>query len=430
MQGWSIEAYRLGTGAIVPYGPAAYEGSGSPWNSKDNGTGEDLGRGGFYATCDYNQGGAGTTPADKTPSTVWLGTDQLANGQSLVGIKLSQITRLTYYAFTDLNPWRLYTGAVWDDMSSWRCARQPIMVALTAVDPTGGDRRTWYCRPWGSKTVGDDNYSSWIQWGGTKGRWEYHDCLQIGRVPGPAWGTWWDPWSNTRKSWADIIAMFGEYTLAPTSNDPYPTGFKSPGWDDQTDPAGTPQTVNGTGKCLNLMVGGRKRNLKFPEDSTNSNVYLEAAGGRFCADMLTIGIDGVDTTFNFEPAAEDPVPWKVFATGQSISDYLSRKGDTVATYNPLQRGTEDRFLFTAMGKVVLHDKYQFTLDTPNPLPYQASNGNWYNGIRISTWPDEHGFWGGETVSATGYVERLRFKTNVPFMMWTDMNHIKVQATPS
>lgn len=424
MQGWSIEAYRQGMGAIVPYGPASYEG-GTPWDSKENGNGTNLGRGAFYATCHPSQGCCGTTAADKTPSTVWLGTDTLGNGQSLVGIELSRITRLTYYVFVSQNPWRT-AGSTWEDWSSWRCPRQPIMVGITCVAPDGSDRRTFYCRPWGSKTIGDDNCQTYRPDGrATHGLWEYHDCLLIGR-PGVAWGTWWDPWANKRYSWAEIAdpetGIFRNYKLAPTSEDPWPTGYKSPGWDTDTDPQGTPHSCNGTGKCINLMVGARKRMVKWPEEpNTGVNWWWESAAFRGHVDHFTIGIDGVDTTFDFEPSLSDPKPQKVLVNGDALTDPIAA-GGTVPSHDPEQRKTQDCFLFRAVGTATSDNAYQFTLNLASPLPYLDQYGVQHDGIRVVTWPNMHLAVNGETWAVTGYIERLRFGTNVPLMVWTDINH--------
>lgn len=432
MQGWSIEAYRQGMGAIVPYGPAAYEG-GTPWNAKEDGNGEELGRGAFYATCHPSQGSSGSLPADKTPSTVWLGTD-MAGDLPLPGIELKRITRLTYYVFVSFAPWRTANSSAWDDQSSWRCPRQPIMLGITCVAPDGSDRRTFYCRPWGSKTIGDDNCNTYFaDRGATHGRWEYHTCTLIGRVPGPAWGTWWDPWAGKRYSWSDIAdpvtGLFRDYKLAPTSNDPWPIGFKSPGWDTDTDPQGTPHSCNGTGKCINLMVGARKRQVKWPEEPTTGvNWWWESAGFRGHVDKFTLGIDGVDYLFDFEPSSTDPSLQKVALTGKCLDDPIAA-GGTVPTYTVSQRETQDSFLFRAAGPVTVNSNYQFTINLGYPLPYTATmlpTDN--NGIRVCTWPDPHGAWDNEVWSVTGFIERLRFGTNVPLMVWTDFNHIKLEKS--
>lgn len=429
MQGWSIEAYRKGMGAIVPYGPAAYEG-GTPWDSKEDGNGTPLGRGAFYATCDPNQGAVGSLPADKTPSTVWLGTDTGANGQSLVGIELKRITALTYFVFVDQNPWRTANSAAWDDWVSWRGSKQPIMLAITCVAPDGTNRRTFYCRPWGSQTMGDDNVNTYFpDRGATHGRWEFHTCTLIGRVPGPAWGTWWDPWAGKRYSWSDIAnpdtGIFRDYKLAPTSNDLWPAGFKSPGWDEDTDPQGTPHSCNGTGKCINLMVGARKRMVKWPEEpDTGVNWWWESAGFRGHVDMLTIGIDGVNTTFDFEPSPADASLHKLALAGSALLNPIAA-GGTVPTHDQLLRETQDSFLFTIAGPITVHNNFQFTINPGYPLPYVGTA--WppeQNGVRVVTWPEEHQAWDGEVMSATGYIERLRFGSNVPLMMWTDINHVR------
>ena len=87
------------------------------------------------------------------------------------------------------------------------------------------------------------------------------------------------------------------------------------------------------------------------------------------------------------------------------------------------RETQDSFTFKAVGPVTVNGPYQFTIDLGYPLPYtQTAWPPDQNGIRVVTWPEEHGAWDTEVWSVWGYIERLRFGTGVPLMVWTDMNH--------
>lgn len=331
MQGWAVAVNQNGLAYFTPSGVVLYETT----------AGFPSGRGAFYAQC---QSG-GTSQTDKTPDTVWLGLDTL-NGQPLAGVTLNQIKTLKYTGYvSDMVTYNATT-------TEWKYPREPICLQFVITDAAGNRRNLWF-RPWSNKPQGHgyggnpaDQMAQWIT----------YDCINCTpQFQGPKatiTPLWSEPQSNqVFKSWAEVCAAYGSWTLVATSTtfDPANGQFKSPGWDNSTTPIGA-VTATGTGMPLNFEVGARKFAYNGIWGATsNTNWFPESINFRGYVDTFTLGVDfngdgddedpGENTTFDFEPAAATPTPRLVamnlrsIAEGQDLGGYTGDRTGYAAIWD-------------------------------------------------------------------------------------------------
>lgn len=439
--GWSIVSNRLGWGKLSTFGPALYQArnqqGNTPFVAGDPQVNPDqvLGRGTFYATCDMWRGGTNAV-GDKTPSTVWLGTNTW-KGQPISGRTLGSITEMSYYSFVDKCPTK-YGGLKnelgwWSKPNWWGSVQQPIQIQLLAVEPNNTRTRALWYRPWGYNYTGDDGLT---EPGSKKGRWQFFNCLTYGKWYSPSAGTTPNTVERGWESWSEMLEFqlpdgplpkFREWKLVDPSNI-----WKSPGWDNGTNPIGSP-TSTGTGMPLNFFVGARKTILNplFLQGGS-INYYNHSYGERAQVDYFTLGFEGEGSeTYDFEPAPEDPPVRTVALNHKSV-------------LAPIMQDTETKthFLFKITGEVSLPEANRaqsFRLEDGSKLQYtdpgyeplwseQVLEGP----IRIFLWDDspswnEEPLWigPGDVVSAVGFIEPLRI-SGAPsnyYMMWTNINKL-------
>ncbi len=449
--GWSIVTNRFGIGELSPTGPSVAERE-HPWNTAEDGSGIDLGRGAFYAACDY-VGQGSLTGEDKTPSSVWLGLDTF-NGQPLAGVKLSQIKSLSYWAYVSKVPTRQQDGSSpdnWDSWSQgWLYPSQPIMVQFTVRMPPAlgyGDfygRVQLQYRPW-SDTVnsikGDPKYEDGL------GIWKLYDCLNSGR-----WmlsGCDKDAAMVEIPNWTSLLSYtvglpgntctLGECELmaTTTSYSKYGADYKSPGWNGTTAPEGWTNT-SGTGKTLNFEVGARMSTQLWPGETARTNwARLESIGFRGQMDWFTLGIDkngdgddadaGEKFTYNFEPAATDTRPTITYLSLKDLA-----RGGVNTIFETKQDIHKYDFLYKVSGRVTatgnLADNPWFELNdgsnispTVRVYPCRITNvpGDFYP-------PSETEMW-----DACGFLEIPRWPYTVgeptitlPYVLWSDVGKVQ------
>lgn len=419
MGGWSIETSRGAVASLANYGYAVAQrpatinnvtGKG-PWTAED---GTSLGQGAYYATL-----------AQSGYSTAWLGLDTW-NGQSLAGVALNSITRLEYYALNAHMP--SIGSPPWDAWTYWQYSRQPIQLQITAQSPDGTDRKQFWFLPW--EPVGwDPSRGSFLRGdkaGVNTNKWCRYDCINFNN-PGPYMAGYWycpDPeiafksWNKPADAPDTVISQFGNYTLVSTSNDPYPTGMKSAGWDGMTDPPGSP-LCTGTGRCINFEVGARKGGPLhlYLQDGVSWETDFQQFRGY--VDRFTLGIDGTNETYDFEPsaAAEPPqvVCMNIKSTYSSIVPRLNQPqpgktmvkivGEVAARGNP-RFWVDDPYGFGAVPTGVP----QIVCYTFEGDPMKATNNMWPNPTFVGD------FW-----SVTGILERPVFEAaNDIWPIWSKL----------
>ena len=482
--GWSIVTNKMGVGKITAGGPSVCETPYEPFKAYNlyNADGalfprwqitqpptvkQDFGRGAFYASCDSSYGLGGSSGV--TGSSVWLGTDQ-HGGRSLAGVKLSQITKMKYYALVSGIPTWLTPGtadANWDSWkNAWRNPRFPIMLTFTIEGPLG--RKQLWFRPWGQhSTIGDDASD------GRLSVWEQYDCMQpVGASTSGSGGMWfltggardasvepdreydcpgqYNSWSEVLNGTAALPAL-RDYTLVATSTSYNRAAgqWKSPGYTDYpeaeiTDPPGLP-ACTGTGKCLNFWVGARFIRLLRPDECSYKTWYPESRGFRGQMDWFEFAVnygtaqnpDIVDVTYNFEPAPDDPGPRFVYTTQDAINQaknldtLIELRGQPEDKYdpaaNPLKDNAEERLydvLFKISGKVVEKYNAYSVLDDGANLPlktrvYMMLQDRWLTPSNPMAAGQHWSSWGLlERFKPTGsppYVDK-------PYIVWTSKTH--------
>lgn len=461
--GWSIVTNKMGVGKIVASGPSLCEAQYEPfkayelyniasspdfprWSIVDPELVKyNLGRGAFYASCDRFYG-QNTTATGKTPSTVWLGTDQHA-GQPLAGIKLSQIKTMKYCSFVSGVPTLLAPGVAdssWDSWKGWWYnPRFPIQLQITVQDANGNREQFWY-RPYGSDTFIGDCASD-----GRLSIWEEFDCIGYGRWLSP---DYWEGNPTAQfNSWQDILAVYGDWTLVPTSTtyDLYNNQWKSVGFKGATEPPGMPYCT-GTGKPINFEVGARF--WRFITPSGEQRTWPpESLGFRGQMDYFTLEIDrnedgdvndpGESAVYDFEPAPDDPGPRVVYINQSCLNNatqrdtLIEKRGEPENQYdpaaNPMKNTKEERLydvIFKISGRVTERLNPYFVLDDGANLSlptrvYCILNERWTDPPTANPAQVDQ-YW-----SSWGLLERFRPAGSAPyvdkpFIMWTSVGHDK------
>jgi hypothetical protein len=479
--GWRIVTNALGWGKICSYGPSTYQSRTGPffahyldwyhdvWHPDVN-----FGRGAFYATTDEFKATAPRMANDWTPSTVWLGTNTW-NGTAIAGRTLGSITTMDYYAFCGKTPTRYASKYKnedfwWEKSSWWNGPQQPIQINLTIQSPDESVTRQLWFRPWGYNFVGDDGLT---EPGSQKGRWQLFHCLDIG--PGsqnkwymPPCGSsandqehYWYPEGTSKSSWRVMLDdSLPEGNLGQFRDWKLVCSDKSPGWPDQpfnepaypnitvarTYPQGTFNST-GTGYPINFFVGARVAEVldySLFVQGTHIRWVNSSYGERTQMDHFTLGFDGVDETYDFEPAPNDP-PAQICSSSNKALDIL--RSPTMFAANQWNGN-----LFRVVGKVEFINKQWFELEDGSKLTYLDTgyNPDWVHRIlpgRIRVYLPDDPFcaapdWKvalGKTVAVTGFIEPLRFAwpdppqygrdPNSPLMLWSNINAIETLKNP-
>lgn len=247
------------------------------------------------------------------------------------------------------------------------------------------------------------------------------------------------------------------WVLAHPSTDPdadppgtyYKLG-KSPGWDGQTEPTGSPTFNTGTGAPLNFFVGARKTSVTplFLQGSTTSiRWFSHSYGERAQIDYFSLGFSSEGTeTYDFEPSQSEPAVQTVALSSQALRSTLWNRanfpGVSFPYYNP---PAKMNFLVKVTGKVgdpLENYNQSFTIEDGSMLTYldPGVNPTWLetirpNPIRVFLPNDEFRsdpWWinAGDIVTVEGFVEGLRFPAGHQglldyLILWTNINNVTV-----
>lgn len=388
----------------------------------------ELGRGAFYATCNY----AGISYGGATPSNVWIGTDTF-NGQPLAGVTLNRITEMKYYAYVAKIVCRQQPShPSWDFMQYWTYPRHPITLQLTIEDPTGTTRRQLWYTPWHKTKVRGENS------GQNAKKWILYDCMAPDDPNEPFITNRWyccvDGGSQDQifPTWADVLQTYGDWKLVPTSTtfNPDQGQFKSSGWDNSTTPVGTPQCT-ATGKCLNFEVGARKWSTPIFGEGASISWGVDYIGFRGYMDHFTLGIDGTSVTYDFEPAANAPDPKILARANRSQFDKILGKPFVQNSLMTMVYGK----LPDVENNLSLHASW-FTIDDGSGLtiPIRVQKMSFLvDGVMNRQIEENHAlvdeYW-----SAWGLLEKPRLSAHytnpaLPYVLWTTRSHCKGYYSP-
>ena len=384
VQGWVIVTNKGAGADFVASGPAVYERA-KPFTADD---GRDLGKGAYYATIGFQ---AGTTP----PSA-WLGLDTF-NGRPLAGTALKRITCMEYYAYNAHVPVGTSNPKHWTSWKLWwTYPRQPIQLQLTAQSPDGRQRKQFWFMPWQKHKIRGENCGRHCR------KWLRYDAVNFNNPGACMCGRWFTfgPPPQEFASWADLIKAYGDWTLVPTSTAGFADGgWKSAGWDNTTGPAGAP-ACTATGRCLNFVVGARKDCAAvFGREAVRwANDYR---GFKGYVDWFTLGIDGKNVTYNFEPAAGARAPRIIELSNRQAASMKPDSDDLVKI----------------TGRVVERSGAMFALDDGSG---RVIRGFLYRDIKTPENPAKVG----ERWSVWGHMERVPFEpADEPPLIWTCVGHM-------
>lgn len=386
-QGWVIATNQHGTGEFTNRGPAVFERE-LPFVADD---GRELGQGAYYAALGLED----TT----TPPTAWLGLDTF-KGRPLAGVALKRITRLDYYAYNAHIPVGTSNPKHWTSWKLWwTYPRQLIQLQLTAQSPDGKQRKQFWFMPWQKHKLRGENSGRHCK------KWLHYDPIQ-GDTPGPVMCARWftcGPPQQEFASWADLVREYGDWTLVPTSRDAFADGgWKSAGWDNETDPAGAP-ACTATGMCLNFVVGARKE-FAAVYDSGAVRWANDYRGFEGYVDWFTLGIGNESVTYNFEPARDAAPP-----------EFIPLNATAAAALKP-----GDAQLVKLTGQVVERTNAMFALDDGSGT---IVRGFLYRDIKTTENPTRVG----ERWTVLGHLQRVPFQpADEPPLLWTCPSHMTKQ----
>jgi len=371
MQGWVVVTHQGATADLVNYGPAVYERE-KAFIADD---GQDLGKGAYYATIGLK---AGTMP----PSA-WLGLDTFGD-RELAGTALRRITRMEYYAYNAHIPVATSNPKHWTSWKGWWIyPRQLIQLQLTAQSPDGAERKQFWFMPWQKFKVRGENCGRHCK------KWLRYDAIEFNQ-PGPVMcGRWFTagPPPQEFPSWAELVDAYGDWTLVPTSTASFADGgFKSPGWDDATDPPGSP-ACTATGTCLNFVTGARKEYAAVfgPETVRWANDYR---GFKGYVDRFTLGIDGKEVTYDFEPAAGAEPPLIAELSNTEAAARKPDEKDLVKITGTVVERTNGMFVLDdGSGSLVYGFLYRDVVTPHNPARLAERWSVWGHLQRVPFEPD-------------------------------------------
>ena len=286
----------------------------------------------------------------------WIGTD------NYVGVKASDITRLSYYTYTTLKGWQTNNCNQGD--WGWN-VRQPVQLQISfKKSPTSDEYVHLMFRPWGLKGEKRSFYDYEV--------WEYWDCLAPTAV-------WWDGLPENGGSEPGSYGNW-DYFFNPVTGK-YPDAvIAAPCDTEYYGKWGENQCVGdmyrtGSGKSLNLVVGARAFSVWYPGDTESTAWWQESDYFEGYADNLTIGVKDsqgniTETTWNFEQYDPAYYTWIGGTYGIDNKDRTNAAVIGNARY---------RQYFVMWGKVVDASgaPNKFTIDdgSGNPVIVIASGGD-------------------------------------------------------
>ena len=384
MQGWVIATNKGGKAELLNRGPAVFERD-QPFVADD---GRDLGKGAYYAAIGLK--------GDMTPPTAWLGLDTF-DGRPLAGTSLKSITHLDYYAYNAHIPTGTSNSNLWTSWKLWwTYPRQLIQLQLTAQDPHGTQRKQFWFLPWQAHKIRGENSGRHCK------KWLRYDPVK-GVAPGPVMCARWftaGPPQQEFASWSELVREYGDWTLVPTSQEVFADGgWKSAGWDEQTDPAGAPGCT-ATGTCLNFVVGARKE-FAAVYDSDTVRWANDYRGFEGYVDWFTLGIGDQQITYDFEPAADAEAPKIVELSAKAAVAIKPSSDELVKLTGTVVDRTNAMFVLDdGSGTIIRGLLYRDIKTTENP-------------VRI-----------GERWSVWGRLQRVPFQpVDAPPLMWTCPSHM-------
>jgi hypothetical protein len=372
MQGWCIVANKRANGELVNRGPALFERK-EPFLADD---GRDLGKGAYYASIALEN--------ENTPPTVWLGLDTF-HGRPLSGIALKRITRMDYYAYNAHIPVATGNPKHWTSWKLWwTYPKQTIQLQLTAESPDGKQRKQFWFMPWQKFKIRGENSGRHCK------KWLHYDPIHFD-APGPVMcARWFTPGPPPEEfaSWAELTRVHGDWTLVPTSKKDFVEGgWKSAGWDDETEPAGAP-ACTATGMCLNFVAGARKE-FAAVYDADVIRWANDYRGFEGYIDWFTLGVDHENITYNFEPAADATAPKVTAITAKTAASLQSGDHDLVKLTGVIVERTNAMFaLDDGSGTIIRGFLYRDVQTPENPAGIDEHWSVWGRLQRVPFQPDD------------------------------------------
>jgi hypothetical protein len=258
MNGWTVGTQSAGTNSPV-------------WTFTVAGTGPPPeGTGSFHF---FTEGLDGSDPLEK----IYLGT----NNHS--GVSLRDITSFKYYTYLH--------SATYNPAAGWPDGQPPIVEIITTSGPPGGtgiyQQRRFVYKPYGWMGESSVAFDTWQEWDMTasdsNGRWE-----KIGPN---------DAAKDVFGNWNWVINRYG--TVAD------PMRFATPVVGDYVDGYnGDYKYGNESGTSISIRVGSGQTSDWMLNRSTSTwerkPWWKESCGIDAYADKLVIGINGVETVYDFE----------------------------------------------------------------------------------------------------------------------------------
>jgi len=274
----------------------------------------------FFMSMGYSVIGGG--PNEEATNELWFGTNQF------VGTRISDITKLQYSTFTE------FSGNLWESHTS--CPIKLIITIKTDGVPdnyppeerTADGPRNWLLLMFNPWDVGNGpGLHTWDR--------SQYGCWQTWDLMTSVFYVGMEPDDNNWQSWSEIVTNYPNATIE------YPytyaqnlaaSGFYDP-WKAPYPAESRYNAANLTGTSLSFQAGARRTN----DDDFGGAWWKEHIGMRGYVDMLTVGVNGADTTFDFQA---DAPPSDFYAT--------SNRGAVC----PVMNQADNMYHFVVFGKVL------------------------------------------------------------------------------